>query len=339
MRTSHRFARHALVVLTLALVCITVHGEGAGRAAWMQGNRVGVMTHYLADWRARTDNVPMSVESWNDLIDHFDVNALADQLKSVGASHYVLTIGQNSGYYDSPNATYDRLVGIKPTKLSKRDLIADMAEALAKRDIKLIAYLPSGAPNGDRAAREALQWQNGEHPNREFQRKWEAIVREWSKRWGPKVSGWWFDGAYWPNTMYRSTDAPNFKSFAAAARAGNPNAAIAFNPGVIPRLISVTPYEDYTAGEISDPEHVEIRRIDGGRLDGVQPHILSYLGRTWGMGEPRFATDKAVEITQAIHKAGAAMTWDVPLLKNGTIPPAFIEQLRAINARGAAASN
>jgi len=41
-----------------------------------------------------------------------------------------------------------------------------------------------GAPAGDRATREALQWQNGPNPNVKFQKKWEAIIREWSLRWG-----------------------------------------------------------------------------------------------------------------------------------------------------------
>ena len=82
------------------------------RAAWMRAARWGVMTHYLADWRARADGEPASVEHWNDLIDHFDVEGLADQLKSVGAGWYLISLGQNSGYYLSPNATYDKLTGI-----------------------------------------------------------------------------------------------------------------------------------------------------------------------------------------------------------------------------------
>jgi hypothetical protein len=45
--------------------------------------------------------------------------------------------------------------------------------------------------------------------------------------------------------MYRCPDALNFASFAAAARAGNPNGVVAFNPGVYNRLRSLTPYEDY----------------------------------------------------------------------------------------------
>jgi hypothetical protein len=308
----------------------TPGASSSGRARWMADAGFGVMTHYLADWRQRTDGVTMSVENWNALIDGFDVEGLASQLSSVGASYHILTIGQNSGYYDAPNATYDRIVGIQPTHLSRRDLIADMASALAKRGIKLIVYLPAGAPNGDRAARAALQWENGGHSNVEFQRQWEQIIREWSLRWGTKVSGWWFDGCYWPNAMYRRTEAPNFESFAAAARAGNPSSALAFNPGVVRRLISVTPYEDYTAGEQSDPARVEIRRAENGVVDGSQAHVLSYLGTTWGMGEPRFTTAQAVEFTVTLRKERAAVTWDVPVQKNGLIAAPFLDELAAI---------
>jgi hypothetical protein len=130
--------------------------------------------------------------------------------------------------------------------------------------------------------------------------------------------------------MYRSAQAPNFESFAAAARAGNRASAIAFNPGVVPRLISMTQHEDYTAGEQSDPEQVQIRRAADGLLDGVQVQVLSYLGRTWGMGDPRFTAEKAVEYSDNVHKAGGAITWDVPVEKNGRIPKAFVEQLSAI---------
>ncbi len=69
--------------------------------------------------------------------------------------------------------------------------------------------------------------------------------------------------------MYRTEEPPNFVSFAAAARAGNPDSIIAFNPGVVPRILSVTPHEDYTAGEINDPNRVEIRRAENGKIDGT----------------------------------------------------------------------
>ena len=175
-----------------------------------------------------------------------------------------------------------------------------------------------------------MQWQAGEHPNREFQLKWEQVIRDWSLRWGTKIAGWWFDGCYWPNTMYRASQAPNFESFAAAARAGNPAAAVAFNPGVYTRSLSMTPYEDYTAGEQSDPARIEIRRATDGVLDGAQIHVLSYLGRTWGMGEPRFSTEQVIQFSQTVRKSGGAITWDVPVRTNGLIAKPLLDQLAAL---------
>jgi hypothetical protein len=300
------------------------------RAAWMREARWGVMTHYLADWRARVDKTEMSVEAWNELVDHFDVEGLAGQLESVGAGYHILTIGQNSGYYACPNPTYDRLTGIQPSKCSRRDLIGDMARALHKRGIRLIAYLPSGAPGRDAAARAALQAEGAGQRNRDFQLKWEQVIRDWSLRWGTNISGWWFDGCYWPNAMYRSAEPPNFESFAAAARAGNPRSALAFNPGVVDRLISITPHEDYTAGEINDLDRLMIRRLVDGKVDGAQPHVLSFLGAAWGMGAARFSTETVVAHSRKTAALGGMITWDVPVQAKGLVPREFLDQLSAV---------
>jgi len=302
------------------------------RAAWMREARWGVMSHFLADWRARTDGEPMSIAHWNELVDNFNVEKLADQLASVGAKYYLLTIGQNSGYYLAPNATYDKLTGVtspETSKCSRRDLVSDLQSALAKRGIRLMVYLPSGAPVGDRAAVRALEFQNGAHRNREFQVKWEAVIRDWSLRWGGKVSGWWFDGCYWPNAMYRADDGgPGFATFAAAARAGNPDAAVGFNPGVVYRTLSMTPCEDYIAGEIDKPALWSPRRVVDGMLDGAQVHMLSFLGERWGMGKPRFTNDQVVEYSRAVMAQKGAITWDTPLQKDGTFAPEFLAQLK-----------
>jgi hypothetical protein len=315
---------------TALLFALTAPALAQHRADWMQQTKWGVMNHYLADWQARVNRLTISVDAWNGWIDGFDVETLAKQLQSVGAQYYQISIGQNSGYYLSPNSVYDELTGIQPSKCSKRDLVSDLAAALTPRGIKLMVYLPSGAPGQDKAADAALGWQNGPHPNVEFQRKWERIIREWSSRWGKKVSGWWFDGCYFPNTMYRSPESPNFATFAAAARAGNADAAVAFNPGVVYRMLSLTPYEDFTAGEIDKPDLAAIRRAADGHIDGAQIHMLSYLGETWGMGAPRFTAAQAIEYTHKVTNAGGAVTWDVPVGLDGKIGAAFLEQLGAI---------
>jgi hypothetical protein len=300
------------------------------RADWLKQARWGVMTHYLPDWidpqRSWTS------DAWNALVDGFDAEGIARQLQEVGAGYHLVSLGQNSGFYLAPNPTYDRLVGQQPGRCSRRDLVADLHQALAPRRIRLLVYLPSGAPDKDRAAVAALEWQRGHHRNREFLVKWEQVVRDWSSRWGPKVSGWWFDGCYWPNAMYRSPEPPNFASLAAAARSGNPASIVAFNHGVYHPIVSISDQEDFTAGEINDPERdlVKPRRLADGRSDGVQLHMLSHLGATWGRGAPRFTAAQVLAHTRKVLGYGGAVTWDVPVQRNGLISEAFLDQLRAL---------
>jgi alpha-glucosidase len=166
-------------------------GVGRHRADWMRDPasreakqaRWGVMTYYLADWRAKVDNEKMNAENWNDMVDHFDVEGLAKQIESVGAGYYLITIGQNSGYYLAPNATYDKFVGIQPSKpvlsrvegCSRRDLVADLYEPLHNRGIKLMVYLPAGAPAGEGTQYVAI-----------------TIALQYKDRWG--LAAWVWDG-------------------------------------------------------------------------------------------------------------------------------------------------
>lgn len=304
----------------------------SSRAGWMQDPRYcwGVMTHYLADWQASRHNLVMTVDLWNKLVDGFDVEGMAKRLESIGAGHYQLSIGQNSGYYLSPNPVYDKITGIQPSKCSHRDLVADFYEPLRQRDIKLMVYLPSGAPGEDKTASTALEWLDGPYPNKSFQLKWELVIAEWSRRWARKVAGWWFDGCYYPDSMYRSADPPNFASLAAAARTGNPDSSLAFNPGVVYRILSMSPDEDYTAGEIDDPDSISVRRSVGGRVDGTQIHMLSFLGETWGSGAPRFTADQVVTFTKKIRDFRGSVTWDVPVEIDGTITQPFLDQLATL---------
>jgi hypothetical protein len=130
--------------------------------------------------------------------------------------------------------------------------------------------------------------------------------------------------------MYRTADAPNFATFAAAARAGNPDSALAFNPGVIHRLISITPFEDYIAGEIDDPDKITIRRAFDGKQDGTQLHVLTHLGEQWGKGAPRYTAAQVAEWSRKLAQQGGAITWDTPVDPSGAIAQTFIEQLTAI---------
>jgi alpha-L-fucosidase len=318
--------------------------------AWFKQCGWGVFTHYLADRASARGPTGMTPDEWNRRVDHFDVPGLVAQLGSIGAPYYLITLGQNSGFYCSPNETYDALVGERPSRLSKRDLVGELAEALSARGIRLLVYLPSHAPAHHRQAVENLRctpswdasaWQlkpgtylrtdDVDERLSAFQRNWEAVVGEWSQRWGDKVHGWWIDGCYHADRMYRYPDPPNFASFAQALRAGNPDSIVAFNPGVRVPVVCHSEHEDYAAGEISNAFPV----CPGERLDGAQYHVLSYLGQAWGRGPLRFPDEFVVGYTRHVNARGGVVTWDVPIEETGRIPQPFLDQLALLRvARG-----
>ena len=99
--------------------------------AWLKAAKFGVFVHYLGEG-----------PDWNKRVESFDIEKFAEQLEQTGAGYLIFTLGQNSGYYCSPNATYEKYAGYKTgERCSRRDLPMEIADALAKRGIRLMLYL------------------------------------------------------------------------------------------------------------------------------------------------------------------------------------------------------
>jgi alpha-L-fucosidase len=63
----------------------------------------------------------------------------------------------------------------------------------------------------------------------------------------------------------------------------------------------------------------------------VQFQILTYLGQTWCRGDrPELPDEQIVTHTRSLVGKGGVITFDVPIQKNGLIPPTFVPQLQAI---------
>ncbi|NOZ22577.1 MAG: hypothetical protein GXP25_15965, partial [Planctomycetes bacterium] len=142
---------------------------------------------------------------------------------------------------------------------------------------------------------------------------------------------WWVDGCYFADTMYNFDDEPNWGSLTRALKAGNPEAIVAYNPGVKVPVITQGG-EDYTAGEIAHALPVGKWQEDGFRtipseVGDAQYHVLTFLGQMWRQGEPRFPDEMAIGYTKFIIANGGVITWDVPIEPSGLIPQAFVDQL------------
>lgn len=320
---------HFAVMFVFCLLCPLVAGRvSAGDETggppvkahptdWFKQAGWGVFTHYLT-------GPEMSAEEWNRRVDAFDVPGLVRQLEATGCRYYVITLGQNSGHFCSPNAAYDRYAAVQPSKCSKRDLVADLLTALAPKGIKLMLYLPCQTPNADRQAQKGFGLPEGrkDQPIDEaFAKKWAEVIHEWSARYGKGVVGWWFDGGY-QHIHFNNAIA---RIYADAVKRGNPDAIVAFNPGVM--LKRWVESDDYTAGEINQPRNTEC----SGRWVGTsQWHMLSYLGPQWGASPPRFTNEVVTEMTRNIIENEGVVTWDVPIQPSGLIPEPFVKQLTAV---------
>lgn len=133
------------------------------RADWMRDAKWGVMLHFLSGVAGETSADGVTVDTWNRRVDEFDADGLADQLESVGAGYLCLTVGQTSGYYCSPSAAYDRIVGHQPSRCSERDLMADVAHAVTRRGIREMEP-------GDGVFFQSLTW-HASDPNRSTSRR------------------------------------------------------------------------------------------------------------------------------------------------------------------------
>ena len=287
---------------------------------WLKDARYGVFMHFLpGDSRGLA------------LTEKFDVEALAGQLGAIGAKYFVITLGQNSGYFISPNAAYEKRTGYAPgERCSKRDLPLDLYRALKPKGVRLMLYLPCQTPNRDRRAQKAFGLPEGPRDQPidvEFARRWAEVIRQWSDRYGDKVSGWWFDGGY-QHVRFNEAIA---RMYADAVKHGNPHAIVTFNPGV--RVIQYTKAEDYTAGELNEP----FGTIPSSRwLGGSQWHALTYLGSNWSQRNTRYPAEKWAAWVKAVVDHGGVVTldmgpnWDPQAGPIGSLAAEQVRQVQAV---------
>lgn len=289
---------------------------------WLREAQMGVFTHFL----------PWSPEQFA-LLEKYDAESVAKQIHEVGAQYFVFTIYQNSGFMNAPNAVYDAVTGFRAgEKCSKRDVPMELADALAKYGIRLMLYITAQTPNRDAVAQEKFGLEPAPRDLKitvEFAKKYAEVYRCWADRYGSKVSGWWVDGSY----AWCDFNEEIAQIYSSALKHGNPNAIIAFNPGVRRDEWRTS---DYTAGEINEPfaETVDSPRTSSGQ----QRQILTFLGNTWGNPVCRFSSEKWGEWMRSVVKNGGAVTLDVrpntdpeagPI---GTINPEQLAQLKTIRA-------
>ena len=278
----------------MKLICVTHSRKFHGGTEWLHDGKYGVMMHFLGGYGE-------SDENWDARVDAFDCEGLAEQLCEAGASWLQFTVSQTGGRFCMPLESYRSelsRIGVRKRLCSRRDLVADLIAALAKRGIKLALYVAYECPVVDEL-RAAFNFVGQGGAGRAYigdgsQKRYQAMLRELSMRYGKGVSGWWIDGCYGYDD-FAQPETPQSKALADALRAGNPDAALAFNSGISMRRES--DYQDYTTGEEDDLGFYP----EGRFTDGLQWHALTYLGPWWSEGGCARSTKDLCKICEKLY--------------------------------------
>lgn len=295
----------------------------------LYGKKWGVFNHYASHiFKVKTG------EEWCACVNEFDVKKLAKQLSDMGAGYYFITLGHGTNFMLAPNETYDALMGAKPGEnCATRDLVCDLYDELSKYGIDLYLYFnASGIFNPKPEAEKLGFWTDDDNiwtPNKgvlpynwkdrvvmedgveiDFIKKWSSVLREYSLRYKDKVCGWWIDSCY----DFVGFNQDNIKYYYEAAKAGNENAVVACNNGVMEKTCRWYKDEEYVAGEFNELEFVPTSRFE----NGAQNHILAPMGNTWFQPEARYDNDYMRKYIKAVNASGGVVSVDIHVNRDGS---------------------
>jgi hypothetical protein len=309
----------------------------------MQGAGFGLMVHWLAPGPA--PEVGERLLEPDRAVDGFDLERFRTDFEQSGADWLIFTIGQNTGFYASPNAVLDRLVG--SGHASRRDLVLEIARAVHRLGKRFIAYLPAEVNAQSPEIHAGFAWNPADQS--EFQRRYTRFIREYAARLGSLLDGWWFDGCYtWPafhNSLY------DWPLWCGAARAGNPDAALAFNDGSFCVGIDrpLAPDQDYLSGEVEVLRTGMLRLGRGEDAPLVLPltrfvpgtscqwHALVPIDCHWAheapgpMEPPRYRDDELFAFVKRCRSVGGAVTLNVGIYQEGHLGAESLSQLRRLS--------
>ncbi len=321
MKRAMRLTGYLLLGMMCCLTAsISAHAQNR-RAEWFKDAKFGVFIHFLGGG-----------PEWAEQVNAFDVDQLAKQIEETKAGYLIFTLGQNSGYYCSPNAAYEKYAGYKiGERCPARDLPMEIADKLLKRGVRMMLYLPSRSPQTDKQAMAGLHDVHQSKPApQEFTKRWSDVIREWSLRYKEKAAGWWFDGAYNSEGWDDLSKDYNWKTWAAACRAGNPDSILAFNRGANLEIafIKQTDEQDYTAGERT---LFDAMPQTYPAPEPLQWHLLSFLGSNWGKKDgPTNSDQYMIDYIKKVNSMGGVVSIDVGINADGGIYQPHLDQLKAI---------
>jgi alpha-L-fucosidase len=284
---------------------------------WLQQAKYGLMVHWAASTAPRSGPQP----NFCDAVKSFDVTRFADMVQATGARYLIFTLAHGIQKFPTPLKAVDAVVS---DRTCSRDLPGELADALEKRDIKLILYYHHGV--GDPAWAKASGFLQKDKSS--FFANERAILQEIGLRYGTKLAGWWFDDRY---------PLQPFEELFHATRAGNSSRLVAWNSWIMPKS---TEFQDYWAGELGGelvrlPENGYFE--DSGPQNGLQPHVLIFIDDPWMHAyadreilPPRFSDRELADYIKDCNRKNAPVTLNIGVYLDGSASPATLHQLAKV---------
>ena len=269
---------------------------------------------------------------WPEMVDKFDVEKFAELVDSTGAGYAIWSATWSTYFFPAPIRTID---DIMPGRTSKRDLIGEMAEALAKRDIRLMLYYHLGqSTSPQNGTWWSKNWVSAGDKSL-FVRNWCSILKEVGERYGDKLAGWMFDDEEICYPM-------PYEIVGKSAKAGNSSRIISYNSWIQARG---TDFQDFQFGDGFHGNEALPESAHGiwpsGPMKGLQAHGDFQLdGPNWGINRPDeiitkpfFSAKEATDLALVAAKHNFALSWNLEMYDDGSVSE---ESLKVFQQAGSA---
>jgi len=301
---------------------------------WLAKCRYGIGVH----WTAQTVPRHGAPLPFQEAVDAFDVKRFMEQLTYAGADYLLFTSTHALQMLPAPHPVIDKIL---PGRTCKRDLIAELADALAAKGKPLLVYYNHSCNRAqDRPWEQAVGYQDRDK-NR-FAQNLLEIVGWMGERYKDKIKAWWFDSPYSldPRGPHNSvsTDMTGFQfpweRFTAAAKLGFPGRLVTYNPGIAYTFLYTT-HQDYWSGELVNLKTpAKARYLENG---------LQWFGwtcledRGWVHGrldreipKPLYPDEQVISYVRECNFHQAPMTFNVGIYQDGQMALASVEQLQRL---------
>ncbi|NML07828.1 hypothetical protein [Sphingomonas sp. G-3-2-10] len=281
---------------------------------WFADAGYGLWFHFIEQTTPRSG----PRKPYKEAVDALDVKAIAKTVADCGARYLIWAVNHGSPHCPAPIKSWERL---HPGTTTKRDLLMELADELAKYRIELMLY--QNCPGtGKLIQQHQRAIDTPTFSEAEYAAQIIEVFEEFGARYGTKVKGWWLDS--WFQTMESYPNLPN-EAIDRAIKSGNKDCMSSFNGWAFPNEVEC---QDYWCGEITDlpAKPFGSRYLKDGPAAGMQAHSAIKLDAPWfhitenkEMEPPLYSARELADYIRLCQRDRAPVTLGVGIFQDGTI--------------------